>query len=46
LRLIGKRLSAADISGVDAVLGNPQIALRQIGNGAAVIGWDPTARDL
>lgn len=31
---------------VDAVLGNPQVALRQVGNGDAVIRWAPTARDL
>jgi hypothetical protein len=31
---------------VDAVLGNPDVALRQVGNGDAVIKWAPTARDL
>ena len=31
---------------VDAVLGNPEVALRQVGNGDPVITWAPTARDL
>jgi hypothetical protein len=31
---------------VDAVLGNPEVALRQVGNGDPVIKWAPTAHDL
>ena len=31
---------------VDALLGNPEIALRQVGNHDAVITWGPTAADL
>ncbi|HEX7095511.1 MAG TPA: hypothetical protein VF183_06495, partial [Acidimicrobiales bacterium] len=31
---------------VDAVLGNPQIALRQVGRDDPVLTWGPTARDL
>jgi hypothetical protein len=31
---------------VDPVLGNPSVALRQVGNGDAVIRWAPTAKDL
>ncbi|MGC4111977.1 MAG: Vps62-related protein [Nocardioides sp.] len=31
---------------VDAVLGNPEVALRQVGNHDAVIKWGPTATDL
>jgi hypothetical protein len=31
---------------VDAVLGNPEVALRQVGNGDPVIKWAPTAKDL
>jgi hypothetical protein len=31
---------------VDALLGNPEVALRQVGNGDEVITWAPTARDL
>jgi hypothetical protein len=31
---------------VDALLGNPEIALRQVGNHDAVIKWGPTAADL
>jgi hypothetical protein len=31
---------------VDAVLGNPEVALRQVGNGDPVIRWGPTATDL
>ena len=31
---------------VDAVLGNPEVALRQVGNGDPVIRWGPTAADL
>jgi hypothetical protein len=31
---------------VDALLGNPEVALRQVGNGDAVITWAPTAADL
>ncbi|MGZ4638435.1 MAG: Vps62-related protein [Actinomycetes bacterium] len=31
---------------VDAVLGNPEVALRQVGNGDQVIMWAPTAKDL
>jgi hypothetical protein len=31
---------------VDAVLGNPEVALRQVGNGDQVIRWAPTAADL
>jgi hypothetical protein len=31
---------------VDPVLGNPEVALRQVGNGDPVIKWAPTAKDL
>src|SRR3954452_11813543 len=31
---------------VDAVLGNPEVALRQVGNGDPVIKWGPTAGDM
>lgn len=31
---------------VDPVLDNPQVALRQVGNGDAVIRWAPSAADL
>lgn len=31
---------------VDVVLGNPQVALRQVGNHDAVVKWGPTAHDL
>src|SRR5688572_4414561 len=31
---------------VDALLGNPQIALRQVGAGNPVVTWGPTAADL
>jgi hypothetical protein len=31
---------------VDIVLGNAQVALRQVGNNEAVVKWGPTARDL
>jgi hypothetical protein len=31
---------------VNAVLGNPEVALRQVGNHDAVIQWGPTAADL
>jgi hypothetical protein len=31
---------------VDALLGNPEVALRQVGNHDAVIRWGPTAADL
>lgn len=31
---------------VDAILGNPQIALRLVGNGDPVVMWGPTASDL
>src|SRR3954447_6381841 len=31
---------------VDPILGNPEVALRQVGNGDAVITWAPTAKDL
>jgi hypothetical protein len=31
---------------VDPILGNPEVALRQVGNGDAVITWGPTAKDL
>ena len=31
---------------VEALLGNPEVALRQVGNGDQVITWGPTARDL
>lgn len=31
---------------VDALLGNPQIALRQVGAGNPVVMWGPTAADL
>src|SRR3954447_1168812 len=31
---------------VDGVLGNPEVALRQVGNGDPVIKWAPTAKDL
>jgi hypothetical protein len=31
---------------VDALLGNPEVALRQVGNHDAVIEWGPTAADL
>jgi hypothetical protein len=31
---------------VDPVLGNPEVALRQVGNGDPVIRWAPTAGDL
>jgi hypothetical protein len=31
---------------VDPLLGNPEVALRQVGNGDPVITWAPTAADL
>src|SRR4051794_29723859 len=31
---------------VDALLDNPEVALRQVGNGDQVMTWAPTARDL
>lgn len=31
---------------VDPLLGNPEVALRQVGNDDAVIQWAPTAEDL
>ncbi|RYP81843.1 hypothetical protein EKO23_22960 [Nocardioides guangzhouensis] len=31
---------------VDALLDNPDVALRQVGNGDAVIEWGPSAADL
>ena len=31
---------------VEAVLGNPQVALRQVGNDDPVVMWGPTAQDL
>ncbi len=31
---------------VDPILDNPEVALRQVGNGEAVITWAPTAGDL
>jgi hypothetical protein len=33
-------------SSVDIVLGNPQVALRQVGNNDPVVKWGPTASDL
>ena len=31
---------------VEAVLGNPQVALRQLGSSNPVVMWGPTAKDL